>query len=101
MRLKQDPEVVRIDLHKCVGDNLEFFQDIWKKSMYFFAQRAMQSPLAGKTEDEKVEWGSALAYDMLELPEALRKCDLSSEQEEMLMDSIKALGNGVQLRVHL
>mmetsp|Transcript_34193 Transcript_34193/g.86490 ORF Transcript_34193/g.86490 Transcript_34193/m.86490 type:complete len:561 (-) Transcript_34193:74-1756(-) len=101
MRLKHDPEVVRIDLHQCVGDNLEFFQDIWKKSMYFFAQRAMQNPLAAKSEDEKVEWGSALAYDMLELPEALRKCDLTVEQEEMLMDSIKALGNGVQLHVQM
>merc|ERR1719188_1474349 len=69
--------------------------------MYFFAQRSLQNPLAGKSDSEMLEWGSALAFDMLEVPEALRKCDLTPEQEMMLMDSIKALGNGVQLRVQI
>jgi len=84
------PEDVHVDLHQCVNDNLQFFQSAWSEALFFFAKKN-----AKVIEDkQKMQWGTAVAFTMMQAPGALEKCGINQEQKEMLMDSIKALGSG-------
>jgi len=87
---------MHIDLHKCLGDNLKFFQQVWASTMYFFAQRAAGARgvrvSKRRAEKEQAKFGTVLAFTMMQFPRAMRKCNIGKEQEEMLMDAIKGMG---------
>jgi hypothetical protein len=90
---------IHIDLHECLDKNLKFFQSVWSSTMFLFAQKdADKFGLQGYDEHgkhrERAQFMTALAFTMMQVPKALRKCSITPEQEEMFMDSLKAFGAG-------
>jgi len=90
---------IHVDLHDCVGRNIPFFQSMWAATMVFYGKKASQTedPEAVKTDVKKKHgsWATALALAMFQIPTALRRCGLGDEQKEMLLNSIKHLGSGM------
>merc|ERR1712129_409486 len=96
---------IHIDLHDCVGRNIPFFQSLWTATMFFYGQKASQTedPEAVKIDVKKKpgSWATPLALAMFQIPTALRRCGLGSEQKEMLLNSIKTLGSGMHHTVEM
>merc|ERR1719341_1868865 len=42
-----------------------------------------------------------MALTMMELPKAMRKCNVGAEQEDMILDSLKSMGRGMDVDFHL
>jgi hypothetical protein len=102
---EQGYDPLHIDLHECVGRNIPFFQSMWAATMVFYGKKASQTqePDVVKTDVRKKpgSWAGALALAMLQIPTALRRCGLGSEQKEMLMNAIKTLGAGMHHHVDM
>ena len=96
---------IHVDLHACIARNTPFFQSMLTATMFFFGQKASQTqdPQAVKTAVEKKpgSWATPLALAMFQIPTALRRCGLGSEQKEMLMNAIKTLGAGMHHHVDM
>lgn len=93
---------VHIDLHDCVGKNLAFFQTLWGATMLFYSQKeAMGHSSPPINSKDKPSWGTTLAVTMMELPTALRKCNIHDEEKGMLMDAIKRMGSGLDYHLEL
>jgi len=88
---------IHVDLHACIARNTPFFQSMLTATMFFFGQKASQTedPEAVKTAVKKkpASWTAALALAMVQIPTALRRCGLGSEQREMMLNSIKTLAS--------
>lgn len=95
----QSTSPIHIDLHECVSRNLKFFQYAFGSTMFFYAQKASQGGDA--KEKEKGEMGAALAFAMFKLPSVLRRCNINEDQEDMLKESIQAMGKGMQFHLEL
>jgi len=91
---------VLIDMHSCIRQDVSYFQQIWAATLFMFAQGAT-SGKALNSETSKIEFGTTLAFSMMELPSALERCGLSEKQQGMIMDSVKALGAGMQTKFQL
>jgi hypothetical protein len=90
---------LHVDLHECMAKNVQFFQSIWASAMYLFAKEEIKGD--GSNPAQKggnANLGTALAVTMMQVPQALRRCNITETQEAMLMDSVKALGHGTSLR---
>merc|ERR1740121_807262 len=85
----REPEVIEIDLHECIGNNMVFFQSIWAEVMWVYAKRSAKV----KTK-EMGQWSTAVALTMMQLPKALDKCSMGPEEQQMLEDAIKGLASG-------
>jgi len=98
LHTKPGYDPIHIDLHNCIGRNLMFFQSVWGATMFFYGQKAAQGgdgqAKKKKPKQDSTHWGAALALTMMQFPTALRRCNIGSEEEHMLMDSIRALGRG-------
>mmetsp|Transcript_61986 Transcript_61986/g.184618 ORF Transcript_61986/g.184618 Transcript_61986/m.184618 type:complete len:495 (+) Transcript_61986:1-1485(+) len=86
----KDGVPIHIDLHECVSNNLGFFQSIWAATLFAFARKE-----SGGGTKAKAQFATIVALTMMQVPKALRRCNIGAEQEEALMDSIKAMGVGV------
>jgi len=74
-----------VDLHRCVVGNLPLLQAAWAIMLHTLSQHT-----AGKTS--LVPNGAAkAAAALIQLPNALRKCNIGKRQEVMLMDSMRAI----------
>jgi len=102
VNLKKDPaNPLHVDMNNCIQKDLAYFQQLWSASMLMFAQSS--SGVGGSSgsrglnsgAEKKLQLGTTLAFTMMELPGAMGKCGISSEQQDMIMDSIKGLGNGM------
>jgi hypothetical protein len=96
---------IHIDLHECVSRNIPIFQSMWAATMFFYGKEASQTQEhdAVKTDVRKKPgpWAGELALAMLQIPTALRRCGLGSEQKEMLLNSIKTLGSGMHHTMYM
>jgi len=83
-----EPERVNlhIDLHKCVKDNLKYFQSATYGTSFYFAQ--LESNLQDSGE---LNVPAMLTATLQALPQMLRTCGISEKQQEMLVDSLFAL----------
>uniref|UniRef100_A0A7S2IZE9 Uncharacterized protein n=1 Tax=Zooxanthella nutricula TaxID=1333877 RepID=A0A7S2IZE9_9DINO len=98
-------EHVHVDMHNCVSKNLRFFQQIWGTTMYLFAQKAsgadsMHTAPVGSAKGQ-FQLGTQLAFSMMEMPQAMAKCNINPEQRSMIMDSVKSFGRGMDLKFGL
>lgn len=86
-------EDIHVDLHQCVNDNLQFFQSAWSEVMFFMAKKD------AKVIDDKVkmQWGTAVAFTMMQAPGALKKCGVSDDQKQMMEDALETLGSGMNM----
>jgi len=89
---KAEPLDLHIDLHKCVKKNLKYFQSATLGTSFYFAQTQFADEQAGSGI-----LPSFLTTTLAELPNMLRICGVTDEQQEMLVDSLLALD---QLHVH-
>eukprot|EP00446_Apocalathium_sp_SHHI-4_P064860 CAMPEP_0177524032 /NCGR_PEP_ID=MMETSP0369-20130122/49734_1 /TAXON_ID=447022 ORGANISM="Scrippsiella hangoei-like, Strain SHHI-4" /NCGR_SAMPLE_ID=MMETSP0369 /ASSEMBLY_ACC=CAM_ASM_000364 /LENGTH=353 /DNA_ID=CAMNT_0019003963 /DNA_START=13 /DNA_END=1074 /DNA_ORIENTATION=+ len=104
VNLAKDPNnPLRIDMQQCVQQNVPFFQQIWGAGMFLFAQKAVGvSPTPSSTSNAgRIQFGTTLAFTMMEMPSAMGKCGISSEQQSMIMDAVKSMGTGVNTKVQL
>merc|ERR1719330_1404745 len=95
---KQDPyDSISVDMNMCVNRNLGFFQQVWSEAIFMIA-RAVSSgaPDMDALDDNKakLQFGTQLAFTM-------KKGGISSDQEDMVMDSLKALGSHTKYRFKL
>jgi len=109
IRLEQDPdEPLRVDLEECIANNLPLFEELGSTLVYALAQKQIQAEVdrndpkavaeaKQKKRDTRAQVGTALAVAMLQMPDALGRCGLGADQADMLIDSIKAFGDGMQL----
>jgi hypothetical protein len=106
--LRDDPdEPMRIDLERCIANNQGFFSEIVAAAANSIAQHmdaaqgfGDQSPVdeQGKMEQEQ-EFSVTFIVAMMELPDALGRCGLGTRQADMLIDSIKAFGDGMHFSI--
>jgi len=90
-------EQIPIDLHSCISQNLGFFTSVWSEVMFLYAKK-----VAGAKPKEQLEWSTAVAFTMMQLPKALERCSLGPEEQQMLEDAITGLASGNQgLGYHL
>jgi hypothetical protein len=92
---------IHVDLHDCMTRNKQFFQSAWASTMYLFAREDAQghSSIARNLGNHRAQVGTALALTMMQVPKALGRCGITPAQEEMMIDSVKALGHGARFRM--
>jgi len=78
---------LKINLHQCVSENMNFFQSVWTTAYLFFAQASEENP----SKDEVNQMQGSLGVMLMGLPGALQRCKITSQQSEMLVNSVKAL----------
>merc|ERR1719330_267080 len=102
---KQDPyDSISVDMNMCVNRNLGFFQQVWSEAIFMIARAvASGAPDMDALDDNKakLQFGTQLAFTMMQVPGAMKKCGISSDQEDMVMDSLKALGSHTKYRFKL
>jgi len=84
------PTVIQVDLHRCVSDNLKFFQEAWAEVMFFYAKHAA----GAVAEQDKLQWATAVGFTMLQVPDVMTKCSLGTAEQEALEDAVKGLASG-------
>jgi len=91
---------LHVDLHACMKENVKFFQQVWAESLWLFAQEDLEgNPITNiSASQKKAQFGTAVAFSMMQLPSALKQCNLGDDEQEMLMDSIKAMGHGTSFK---
>mmetsp|Transcript_147071 Transcript_147071/g.273894 ORF Transcript_147071/g.273894 Transcript_147071/m.273894 type:complete len:555 (+) Transcript_147071:72-1736(+) len=99
---KADSKVnITIDLHKCIAENHELFQEIWYGAWSFFAQIAANKEqhglggfgglFAAQKGEDRPAWAQELFNAMLEVPLSLERCGFGLEMQEMMAEAIKTL----------
>eukprot|EP00930_Biecheleria_cincta_P085660 TRINITY_DN7503_c0_g1_i2.p2 TRINITY_DN7503_c0_g1~~TRINITY_DN7503_c0_g1_i2.p2 ORF type:complete len:460 (+),score=118.88 TRINITY_DN7503_c0_g1_i2:2428-3807(+) len=92
---EEAPRGVTVDLDRCVKD-VSMLESTWKQTAHFYAkQGALKGALSAGNEDQRA---SELAYAMLELPEALKQCNITADDYEALKDALETMGTGVDVR---
>jgi len=101
-----DPSVyIAVDLHKCLGDNRDFFRSVWTSAWTLVASMAAnkeQYHLAKDfgAPDARGHPGEAIAemtLTLMQIPLALKKCNLNQETEGMLLAAFRSL-NATHIR---
>mmetsp|Transcript_63596 Transcript_63596/g.175892 ORF Transcript_63596/g.175892 Transcript_63596/m.175892 type:complete len:291 (+) Transcript_63596:22-894(+) len=95
-----------IDMHTCVSENIRFFQQMWASTMYLFAQKAVgvpktQQAQSSNTQSNEVQFGTMVAFTMMELPGAMDKCNIDQDHKKMILDSLKSFGSGMHMKFNL
>lgn len=96
---------IHLDVQQCLGMNTPFFESVWRTVTYIFGRLSVAaSPLsepgsvfsaAGVAKTVLTpRLGMSLAINMVQIPSVLRTCNISADQEEMLVDSLMALRSG-------
>eukprot|EP00933_Yihiella_yeosuensis_P035920 TRINITY_DN29591_c0_g1_i2.p1 TRINITY_DN29591_c0_g1~~TRINITY_DN29591_c0_g1_i2.p1 ORF type:complete len:515 (+),score=105.39 TRINITY_DN29591_c0_g1_i2:76-1620(+) len=78
-------ESLHLDLHKCIGENADFFEKVESSAKYMLAD-SVQSSRSAHSETPQV-----LAYVLAQLPELLDNCKLGAPQKEMLKDAFSGM----------
>lgn len=97
----EDPEhPIKIDLHQCVGNNLNFFQKILQSTNQFFhSQHQTAGDHQARFQDsakERAQFTTGMAMAMMQMPIALKQCNLNKHQESMLIDGLKSMGTDMK-----
>jgi len=93
--LQKSQAVWTVDLHQCVVGNLPFLRAAWAAMLHVLAQHA-----ADRSNSAPSSLAIPAAVAMMELPHAMRRCNMGRKQEVMLVDSLKAISE-VQARFQL
>jgi len=85
------PNGLTVDLNKCVGNNVNLMQAMWGSVMKFYGQQATASAQASQ---DKQQQATLMAYAAMQMPAALKQCNIGPEQEQALKDAIASMGKG-------
>jgi len=92
---EEAPHGVSVDLDRCIKD-VGMLESTWKQTAHFYAkQGALKGALSTGNGDQKVP---ELAYAMLQLPQALKQCNITADDYEALKDALEEMGTGVKVR---
>jgi hypothetical protein len=91
------PDVnIHLDLHHCIVGNEPFFKQIflsiWKAIAQFSANGDQHGLQVTSSAEGSPKWGAELMLALVQLPSALQRCDIDSDTQHMLMESIQTLG---------
>lgn len=94
------PMPVHIDMHQCMSENVKFFQQVWAETMFLFAQEDLDGNAINNMSgaQKKAQFGTTVAFSMMQLPSALKQCNLGSDEQDVLEDAIKAMGKGTSFK---
>jgi len=94
------PMPVHIDMHQCMSENVKFFQQVWAETMFLFAQEDLDGNAINNISgaQKKAQFGTTVAFSMMQLPSALKQCNLGSDEQDVLEDAIKAMGKGTSFK---
>jgi hypothetical protein len=97
------PDVdIRLDLHQCIVGNEAFFKEIflsiWSAIGQFSANEGQHGLPDQFSAAASPRWAEELMLALTQLPSALERCNIDTETQEMLMESIQTLG---QVHVHV
>eukprot|EP00927_Polykrikos_kofoidii_P066393 TRINITY_DN619_c0_g2_i1.p1 TRINITY_DN619_c0_g2~~TRINITY_DN619_c0_g2_i1.p1 ORF type:complete len:564 (-),score=89.29 TRINITY_DN619_c0_g2_i1:393-2084(-) len=83
--------VMNVDLHRCISDNVELFQHAWGPIWKVMGGLVEDLESGRSLEDGGgVRGFGELAISMLDVQVAMSRCGLTSEQEMILWDGIRA-----------
>jgi hypothetical protein len=86
---------IRLDLHRCIAGNQEFFKEIflavWNAIAQFSANKEQHG--LGGIQGGTPKWTGEMMIALMQLPQALQRCDIDPETQGMLMESIQTLGH--------
>lgn len=108
VQLEKDAlDPLHIDIEACIANNMLFFKEVFSSVMYLYSQKVEEEAKsqglvrqgAQEKREQKGRFGTAVALAMMQLPDALQKCGLHKGQSDMLVDSIKNFGEGMQITV--
>lgn len=90
---------LHFDLHDCIGENAGLLEKTWASTMFIYGQEAKKrkEEHLGATDSHipiKTNLGKFLAYDLVQLPGALKRCQIDDEHRSMIEDAILAIGSG-------
>lgn len=85
------PLALQIDLHRCVGDNLQLFTSVWTSAWHLLQQIDLELPNSKAPGRRNMLWEVELAQALVLVPGALRRCSINSKQEAMLGEAVHSL----------
>jgi hypothetical protein len=99
---------IKIDLHRCVSANSEFFKELWMATWDLIAQlslNAEQHGLSGIADmfqqnpnaTGEPKWSGELMIAMMQFPMALGNCGINADMQNMFIEALKSLP---QIQVH-
>lgn len=103
---KAAPDVdIRLDLHRCIAGNHEFFKEIWLAMWNLIAELAVDAghhefnnPFQqGSSQQDQPKWMGEIMVAMMQVPMALSRCNIDAETQQMLMQAIQSIQ---YLKVH-
>jgi len=84
----------RVNLHECFGQNADMVKKMWASTMEVFratAEKRLHKAEGVSEEKEDDDLRKTLAYDMMQIPIALSKCNLDDERQQMMKDAFTGL----------
>jgi len=89
---------LRLDLHRCIAGNHQFFGTVFHGIWMLFAQISANKDQHGLKKDGTSNglhgqqvWSQELMMTMMQLPAALNRCGVDPEMEQMFMQAIQSL----------
>jgi uncharacterized protein (UPF0335 family) len=91
------PDVdINLNLHRCVAGNQPFFKEIFLSlwnAMAQFSLNGEKHDLDTSTDGETPKWSGELMIVLMQLPQALERCNVDAETEGMLLEAIQTFGH--------
>eukprot|EP00930_Biecheleria_cincta_P048735 TRINITY_DN33_c0_g1_i2.p1 TRINITY_DN33_c0_g1~~TRINITY_DN33_c0_g1_i2.p1 ORF type:complete len:696 (-),score=164.18 TRINITY_DN33_c0_g1_i2:126-2156(-) len=101
VKTPEAPDGIKIDLNKCIGGNVGLLQTMWASTMYYYAkENSKTASIAATTpegQDSKEKQATMMAYTMMQMPSAMKKCGLSEQSQQAIKDAIAGMGKGVSV----
>lgn len=102
IKTPEAPNGINVDLNKCIGGNVGLLQGMWSSVMYYYAkENSKTASIAATTtkpgEDPANKQATMLAYTMMQMPAAMRKCGIDQSDQQALKDAIAGMGKGVKM----
>jgi hypothetical protein len=96
------PDVdIKLNLHRCIAGNQPFFKEIFLSiwnAIAQFSANGEQHGFGASSSEGTPKWTGELMVALMQLPQALERCDVDSETQGMFLESIQTLG---QVQVHM
>lgn len=90
---------LHLNLHHCIGENADLLEKTLASTMFIYGQEAKkrkEEHLGATVSHIPIQTNLAkfLAYDLVQLPSALKRCQIDDEHRSMIEDAIIAIGSG-------
>lgn len=95
---------IKIDLHRCIAGNHEFFKEAWLALWNLISQLSTNENIkmgkvhsindllnSGKGHGQQPKWMGELMVAMMQIPTAIGRCNIGEESQEAMADAMRSL----------